>query len=260
MPSTYAHYRLGFRTLSHLDPKIQNLIRRNRQMFDLGLHGPDFLFYYNPFRKAEPTAALGSRIHHLTGREFFAPAARQLRLQPDEGAESYLFGVLGHFALDSLCRPYVNEMAGKSAGHIEIEVEFDRVLLERDGKPDPYKQVLSKHIRLEKKEDAAKIARFYPDLKPAQVKKSIENMAWMEAALAAPKGLRRQIIGRGYLGNTVNEHMMLLQENLRCAAYTPHLMALYTQAEALYPELARQLWNHLHAAGKLGDAFDKEFG
>ena len=260
MPSTYAHYRLGFRTLSHLDPKIQELIRRNRQMYDLGLHGPDFLFYYNPFRKAEPMAALGSEIHHLTGREFFAPAVRQLRLQPDEGAESYLFGVLAHFALDSLCHPYVNEMAGKSAGHVEMEVELDRALLERDGKPDPYKQVLSRHIRLEKKEDAARIARFYSDLKPAQVQKAISNMAWMEAALAAPKGLRREIIGRGDLGTTINEHRMLLSENLRCAEFTPRLMELYTQAEVLYPVLARQLWNHLHAAHQLGEEFDRIFG
>ena len=260
MPSTYAHYRLGFRTLSHLDPKIQELLRRNRQMFDLGLHGPDFLFYYNPFRKGESIAALGSKIHKLTGREFFAPAVRQLRLQPDEAAESYLFGVLAHFVLDSLCHPYVNAMAGKSAGHVEMEVEFDRALLVRDGKPEPHKQVLSKHIRLEKKEDAAKIARFYPEVKPAQVKKAISNMAWMEAALAAPKGLRREIIGRGYLGNSINEHMMSLSENLRCAEFTPKLMQLYTEAEVLYPKLARQLWNHLHAAGKLGEEFDRIFG
>lgn len=260
MPSTYAHYRLGFRTLSHLDPKIQTLIRRNRQMFDLGLHGPDFLFYYNPFGKKDPMRALGSRIHHQTGREFFAPAARQLRLQPDEAAESYLFGVLAHFALDSLCHPYVNAMAGKAAGHVEMEVELDRALLERDGKPDPHKQVLSKHIRLEKKGDAAKIARFYPELKAAQIKRSIENMAWMEAALAAPKGVRREVIGRGWLGNSINEHMMLLGENLRCAEHTPRLMALYTQAEVLYPKLARQLWNHLHAAGRLGEEFERIFG
>ena len=47
MPSTYAHYRLGFRTLSHLDPPIQELIRRNRKLFDLWLHGPDIFFFYN---------------------------------------------------------------------------------------------------------------------------------------------------------------------------------------------------------------------
>lgn len=260
MPSTYAHYRLGFRTLSHLDPKIQEMIRRNRQLFDLGLHGPDFLFYSNPFVKKDPMRDLARQIHRQSGREFFAPAVRQLRLQPDEAAESYLFGVLAHFALDSLCHPYVNEHAGKEAGHVEMEVEFDRALLERDGKPDPYKQVISKHIRLEKKEDAEKIARFYPDVKPARIRKAFQNMGWMEAALAAPKGLRRTVIGRGYLGNAINEHMMLLNENLRCAEHTPRLMELYTQAEVLYPKLARQLWNHLHAAGKLGEEFDRIFG
>lgn len=260
MPSTYAHYRLGFRTLSHLDPKIQDLIRRNRQMFDLGLHGPDILFYHNPFHKKDPAAELARRIHHSPGRDFFTPAVRQLRLRPDEAAESYLFGVGMHFVLDSLCHPYVNAVAGRDASHTEIEVELDRALLERDGKPEPYKQVVSRHIRLEKKEDALKIARFYPELKPARVRRSIENMAWMEWALAAPRGLRREVIGRGWLGNAINEHMMTLRPNGRCSRHIPKLMELNAQAEALCPALARQLWNHLHAAGKLGVEFHKEFG
>ena len=260
MPSTYAHYRLGFRTLSHLDPKIQELIRRNRQMFDLGLHGPDFLFYCNPFAAKDPMTELGRQFHRATGRDFFGSAARQLKLKPDEGAESYLFGVLAHFALDSVCHPYVNAVCGPHAGHMEIEVELDRALLERDGKPDPYRQVISRHIRLEKGEDAERIARFYPPLKPGQVRRGLENMAWMERALAAPKGLRRYVIGSGWLGNSINEHMMTIRPNLRCAEYTPRLMELFTQTEARYPALARQLWNHLHAAGKLGEDFDEVFG
>ena len=260
MPSTYAHYRLGFRTLSHLDPKIQAVIRRNRQMFDLGLHGADIFFYHNPFTGKDPMAEYARQIHRSSGQEFFAPAVRQLKLQPDEGLESYLFGVLAHFALDSLCHPYVNSVSGPQAGHTEIEVEFDRALLEYDGKPDPYRQVISRHIRLEKKGDAEKILRFYPELKPAQVRRSIENMAWMTTMLAAPKGLRRNVIGSGILGNGINEHMMFLQPNLRCAEYTPVLMGLYTQAEVLFPRLSRQLWNHIHAAGKLGEEFDRIFG
>lgn len=260
MPSTYAHYRLGFRTLSHLDPKIQELIRRNRQMFDLGLHGPDIFFYCNPFGKTDPMRDLARKVHHQSGRDFFAPAVRQLKLQPDEGAESYLFGVLAHFVLDSLCHPYVNGAAGPESGHVEMEVEFDRALLVYDGKPEPHKQVISRHIRLEKKEDAAKIARFYPDVTAKTVRRAIGNMAWMEAALAAPKGVRREVIGRGYLGNAVNEHIMFMEPNLRCAQHTPQLMERYIQAEFLYPKLSRQLWNHLHAAGKLGEEFDREFG
>ena len=260
MPSTYAHYRLGFRTLSHLDPKIQEKIRRNRQMFDLGLHGPDILFYHNPFVKKEPIGQLARQVHRSSGRAFFTPAARQLKLQPDEGAESYLFGVLAHFTLDSLCHPYVNAVSGREAGHTEIEVELDRALLERDGKSEPYKQVISRHIRLEKKEDAVKIARFYPELKPGQVRRCVENMAWMERALAAPKGIRREVIGRGWLGNAINEHMMTMKPNGRCAGHTPRLMELYARAEKLYPMLARQLWNHLHAVGRLGEEFDQEFG
>lgn len=260
MPSTYAHYRLGFRTLSHLDPPIQELIRRNRKLFDLGLHGPDIFFFYNPFVKKDPIRDLARKIHHTTGRDFFSPAVRQLKLQPDEGAESYLFGVLAHFTLDSVCHPYVNASAGADASHVEMEVEFDRALLEYDGKPEPHRQVICRHIRLEGKQDGERIARFYSDATARTVKRSVANMAWMTAALAAPKGIRRTVIGSGYLGNHINEHMMFLQPNLRCAEHTPQLMKRYIRAEVLYPKLARQLWNHLHAAGKLGEEFDEEFG
>lgn len=260
MPSTYAHYRLGFRTLSHLDAPIQKLLRRNRQLFDLGLHGPDFLFYCNPFRKNEPMSALGSQLHHQTGRAFFTRGARLLRLKGDDRAQSYLFGVLGHFALDSLCHPYIDAHHCPQTSHTRMETELDMALLERDGKPDPYRQVLSRHIRLESRADAERIAQFYSGVTAGAVRRGMENMAWMEAALAAPKGPRRTIIASGALGNSIREHMMGLTPDPACAGHTQQLLDLYHQAEADFPELARQLWNHLHAARPLGDAFDREFG
>lgn len=259
MPSTYAHYRFGFRAISKLPPQAAALIRRNRQMFDLGLHGPDFLFYYNPLHKNR-YGRLGSEIHEMTGAHFFTRSARMLKLQPSEAGEAYLYGVLAHFALDSKCHPFVNEMAGKDAGHVEMEVEFDRHLLELEGRENPYSQILTRHIQLEKKEDAAQIARFYPGISAPVVKTCLFNMNWMGRFLAAPKGVRREIIGRGMLGNTVNENMMMPTANPRCAQLTPRLMEQYTQAEAAYPALVGQLWNHIHNGGKLGAEFDAIFG
>lgn len=260
MPSTYAHYRLGFRTLSHLDAPIQKLLRQNRQLFDLGLHGPDFLFYCNPFRKNEPMSALGSQLHQRSGREFFTSAARLLRLGPDERAESYLFGVLGHFALDSLCHPYIVAHDSPQSSHVRMEAELDRALLELDGRPEPYRQVVSRHIRLENRADAQKIARFYPGVTEQAVRRGMENMAWMEAALAAPKGVRRSIIDRGWLGSSIAQHMMPLTPDVRCAGHIQVLLPLYHRAEAEFPMLSRHLWNHLHGAKALPADFDRIFG
>lgn len=259
MPSAYAHYRLGFRTLSTLPPEAASVLRRSRQMYDLGLHGPDFLFYYNPFIDHR-LGRLGSAIHAQTGREFFGRAARALKLRSDERAESYLFGVLAHFALDSTCHPFVEEMAGQEAGHIEIETEFDRYLLTVDGRPKPHEERIYRHIRLKSRADAARIARFYPGVTEKQVQTSFSNMAWMGVMLTSPNTLVRNIIGSGRLGNTVSESMMMPKPNPRCARLNERLMERFYQAEHRYLALARQLWDHLHHGGRLGAEFDTVFG
>ena len=48
MPSTYAHYRFGQEVRSGLPEALQALIRSNLDLYYLGLHGPDLLFYDHP--------------------------------------------------------------------------------------------------------------------------------------------------------------------------------------------------------------------
>ena len=50
------------------------------------------------------------------------------------GAYAYLLGFLCHFALDAACHGYIeNKIAVSHVTHTEIESEFDRFLLERQG-------------------------------------------------------------------------------------------------------------------------------
>ena len=46
MPTTYAHYKFGKEVMSALPRPLQNSIENKRALFDIGLHGPDILFYY----------------------------------------------------------------------------------------------------------------------------------------------------------------------------------------------------------------------
>ena len=74
---------------------------------------------------------------------------RYVRLHPTEATRAYLYGVLAHYALDSLSHPFIHRMAAQGkATHTQIETEFDRFLLDLDGKKPPYLQDLSGHIRL----------------------------------------------------------------------------------------------------------------
>ena len=50
MPTTYAHYTFGKKVLNELNIDIRDSININMELFNIGLHGPDILFYYKPLK------------------------------------------------------------------------------------------------------------------------------------------------------------------------------------------------------------------
>ena len=48
MPTTYAHDLFGQKAYAFLNPEIKQVIRKNKNLFRIGLHGPDILFYDIP--------------------------------------------------------------------------------------------------------------------------------------------------------------------------------------------------------------------
>ena len=94
MPSTYAHYRMGQEVIKQVSVPAHDIIMKHKQLYDIGLHGPDILFYYHPL-VTNPVNAIGYGLHERSGK--------------------YFFGQSG-------------------VSHTEIEVEFDRSLMIEDGK------------------------------------------------------------------------------------------------------------------------------
>ena len=70
MPSTYAHYRMGQEVYRNLTGKPKQIIEKYKELYDIGLHGPDILFYYVPFRKNKVNE-LGNQIHEEEAFGFF---------------------------------------------------------------------------------------------------------------------------------------------------------------------------------------------
>ena len=68
MPSTYAHYRFGQEVLKELPNDIKKIIIENKELYDIGLHGPDLLFYYLPLKTNEINS-IGYNMHEKTGKE-----------------------------------------------------------------------------------------------------------------------------------------------------------------------------------------------
>ena len=257
MPSTYAHYRFGAQLISTMPPKVQRTIGRFRQLYDMGLHGPDILY----FQSLIPGGKLRDKFHAQTGKVFFEHACRNIRLTPSEGAMAYLYGVLAHYALDSLSYPFIHRMAAQENLSEElIATEFDRHLLLLDGRKPPHLQDLSAHIKLTPGE-CGTVAAFYPNIRPSAVRTSVEHMAAATRLLAMPQGGRRQWLDQGakLLMPRMAGRIMAVHPNRSCLPLNPSLMRLYDMAADRYPLLLAQVHAHLRRKAPLGPDFSVPF-
>ena len=264
MPTTYTHYRFGKDVLQDLPDTIQKTIMNNRAQFDIGLHGPDLLFYYNPLSKNE-VSEIGYRMHDESGNVFFSKAAEILKQMAGDTSASlaYIYGFICHFALDSICHPYVEELDEKGPiSHSEIEAEFDRVLLEKDGF-QPLSQKVTGHITW-KKETICAIAPFFPQVTKKQIKLTLQSMKFFLDILVAPNGMKRNLIN-GVLkisGNYEKLHTLLMniEPNPKCAISNQRLMELYKESIPLAISLIQNFDAYLQDSISLDHAFKHTFG
>lgn len=261
MPSNYAHYRFGVAALAAIPKEARKPISRFRRLYDVGLHGPDLFFYYNPLMSTR-VGRLGASFHGQTGQEFFTRICRGLRLEPTEAGIAYLCGALGHYCLDSACHPFINRMVEECpATHVQIETEFDRFLLEKDGKLPPHTQAIVKHLRLTPGE-CATVAQCYPGAAAGNIRRCVNNMAFCGKLLAAPEGPRRDALkaALGRMGEAAGGMLMTAAPDPQCSHLDGELLALYDQALARYPMLLAQVQDLLRKSIPLGEDFHSNFG
>lgn len=193
MPSTYAHYRMGQQVHSMLDGNEKKIVEKYPQLYLIGLHGPDILFYYKPL-KSNSINSIGYELHRHSGKEFFERARKVISGKNNrEPYLAYTYGVLNHFALDVSCHGYIEDKINESGiSHAEIEVEFDRELMVMD-KKNPITQSLVRHI-IPSEENAKVISEFYPGTTMQDVKKALEGMISYNNLLVAPSHIKRWFI------------------------------------------------------------------
>lgn len=75
MPSTYAHYRMGQEVYKSLPALARTTINNHKELYDIGLHGPDILFYYQPLAVCAVNKQ-GYDMHEKSGLEFFKKAGK----------------------------------------------------------------------------------------------------------------------------------------------------------------------------------------
>lgn len=260
MPTNYAHYRFGSNLLERFPPEIRRTVSRFRQLYDMGQHGPDLLYYFDPaFPNA--VAKLGKKCHQQTGADFFKRVCRILRMSPSEGAMAYLYGVLGHYVLDSTCHPYVSRMVEEGIGrHNQLETALDHRLLTMDGKkPHLYDQTA--HIQLTPGE-CETVAMFYPNLRAAAVKQCVKRMKSCTQFLTMPEGGKRNLLSKtmAKIRPGAADLIVPVEADPKLQECTDNLLRLYDMALERYLPLLEQIQEHMKRKTPFGTDFSLIFG
>ena len=193
MPNSFAHLHFGDLVFEGLSDENQKRVSYRKDLYLIGIQGPDFIFFYHPL-KANHVSAKAHELHNMTGREFFSRAVQEMEKHPDrDAALSYVTGFICHFALDSAGHAFVNRYE-KERGicHSDIEGDFDRTLLASLGK-DPVKEDFNLHFPV--KEDAGRIiSPFTNGLDAGTTRKALRMCRSHKALLFCPGAFKRTVI------------------------------------------------------------------
>ena len=236
MPSTYAHRRFGANVLDHLPAPLREKLEAHRELYDIGLHGPDLLFYCHA-EKSTTVAALGNAMHEEADRE---------------AALAYALGYVCHFALDSTCHPFVEQFTRESGvTHCEIETEFDNMLLRRDGY-DPLTFFTASHIH-PSAANARVIAPFYKDISEQTALEALPAMILVHKVLQASNPVKRWVVltGMKVLGKYDGMHGLVAN---------PQPNPQYAKALPLAERLILEYVAKLDTDEPLDAAYDHTFG
>lgn len=245
MPSAYAHDRFGEEVLSSLPEDLAATVEKYRNLFSIGLQGPDPFYYYNPLKKNDMDA-FAEVLHRMAGLYFFkrTPVLSEAELV-------YMAGFVCHFTLDASCHWYVTQyMTAKGVTHEEIEGEFDRFLLVRNG-VDPVRAVKTRHFHPENASARVITGLFTrfceengdaapsPGLSSTKVTepkvlKSLRGFVRFESILRCPTDLKRNVLywllRRVGKYDALKGHITNKQEDPACQESSRGLFSLYTQA------------------------------
>ena len=262
MPSTYAHYRFGQDVLKALPDQYKKVLLQEADLFNIGLHGPDLLFYYKPFSH-HPLHAEGGRMHRLTGRQYFTEAGKiYLNRGPRKADYAYLCGFLCHFALDRACHGYINALADRGeVSHAEIESELDRILLKEDG-ADPVRRNLAAHIHASRRA-ARVISAYFPGASEKEILRGIRSLWEFNLLLTLPGhlGYRRvdRLLQKLPSYSFIHGHMINLDPNPLCDRSNSDLRQKYEGAVSDAVLLIRSFLPAVRGKKKWPTQMDNDF-
>ncbi|MDO4940447.1 MAG: zinc dependent phospholipase C family protein [Erysipelotrichaceae bacterium] len=258
MPTTYTHNKFGSLCIEVMPPEYKTIVEKYRELFDIGVHGPDF-FFYN--LKEPEVSAYGYDMHYAPARSFFERCRIVYKTHEEkEAILAYSLGFLTHFALDSTCHSYVYAKQNASnLTHSKVEAEFDRYLIVQEGKK-PYKVRLGKLIN-PSKNNAKIISYFFPHSEET-IHKTLKYMRLFVTILSPSNKLNKKII-LGICKITKNDYyadmIMGDKEDEACKDSNLRLEKLMYKAQELYSKLLSSFIGYIKNNKELIDYFDRTY-
>lgn len=263
MPTTYTHDYFGKKVYQKLPKEMKRVIRENGELYRIGLHGPDILFYYMVSKN--PVTQFGVDMHREKGRAFFERGMEIVRSTGDEALLSYLLGFGCHYLLDSYCHPYVDEVAEAGVlSHTVLEKEYDRFLMEESGK-NPYVYQPSDCI-VPRYQWAKEIHKAFPAVKTVNIYISMRMMKILTNLMICNDGEKRRGRIQKLFKLTGSKSAMSLLEHFMKKEPVPgssipvaRLNTLFWEAAEEAPEELMELYSLAKEKKKLSDRWDRTY-
>lgn len=263
MPSTYAHYKFGQQVYEALPASIKKYVDISPQLYNIGQHGPDILFYYNAIIPNRINR-IGYGMHHLPADEFFRSALNVLEnAEEDRGERAYIYGFVCHYILDSVCHWYVDEaMVETGAFHTEVEGEFDRMLMVKD-LHNPITYPITQHI-IPSEENARVIGEFFPEITASQANVALKDFLSYNRLFLCPHKLKRGLL-RGVFAVTglrkpLGGMIIRLKPDTRCKKSIKNLEKLFNVAQTEALKYLVEFEAAIDMGRPLSDRFSRTFG
>lgn len=263
MPAIYAHDRFGREVAGQLDSELKTIIEKYPAPYAIGLQGPDLFFFYRSWSKNRVNQ-YGVHLHKISALPFFEHALQVVKAYGRDSREyAYLMGFICHFILDSECHPYVEQMIAKTGvQHLEIEEEFEKLLLRMDGK-DAVAFPAATLVPADKR-TAAAIAPFYAgSIGTREALQSLRDLRTIKKLFCAPGAFKQGLINTAMKLLRQYDKMKGLMyqrvDNPACRETDEGLKLRYDGAIAVAAEMIQSFDESLRTGAKLNPRFDRTF-
>lgn len=212
MPNVWAHFIFGQLVLEKLGEAALLGTNEQKNMFNMGCQGPDFLFYHRffPWQKSLALNRMGTEMHNrhcgsvIVEMLDFVNGRRSLPSRPDPSI-LYALGFILHHVLDRNMHPYVFSKSGfRKWDHQRFEIMMDTLIARKLWGVETWKTAVWRYIDTqgafpEPIVDAFEsiTANYYPELSPL-IRREDWNQANRDFTAAQrlfhdPTGIRRRL-------------------------------------------------------------------